>query len=337
MSRPMHDSTTPGGILRLGNSFCDARALMTAVELGLFSALREGPATQEEIRVRLGLHGRGLGDWLSLLACLGLLQRDGDRYRNGAGADRYLVRGEDSYIGGFIERSSHNLYPAWGRLADALRTGEQQSGSDFGAVLGNPQILARFIGSMDALTQLLGPQLIEAYDGWARHQSVLDIGGCRGNLVAQILGKHPHLTGAVFDMPQMGPFFAEKAAEQGLTGRASFHGGDFFADPLPSADIVIMGHVLHDWSASQREALVAKAYDSVRPGGVLLVYDRMLDRESSRVENLVISLDMLLVTDGGSEFPISELRQHALSAGFAGVRDQPLGEYDTLAVCQKAA
>jgi SAM-dependent methyltransferase len=329
------DTSGPAGILRLANSFCDAKAVLTAVELGLFTALDTGPATIEEIRGRLGLHGRGLSDWLDLLTDLTLLEKSDGRYRNGIGADRYLVCGRDSYIGGFLERSNRNLYPAWGRLALALRTGKQQSGSDFATVLTNRAVLGQFISSMDALIRVLGPQLIDAYDGWPGYRSVLDVGGCRGNLVAQIVRKFPHLRGAVFDLPEMAPFFDELVTEQGLADRLTFQGGDFFAGPLPSADIVILGHVLHDWDQEQRQELVAGAYHSVSPGGVLLVYDRMLDRDSSRVENLVISLDMLLVTEGGSEYTVAELRGHAQRAGFGPVEDRPLSDYDTLVICRK--
>ncbi|MEW2380540.1 methyltransferase [Micromonospora sp. NPDC047707] len=337
MTTTATDTSRPAGILRLANSFCDAKALLTAVELGLFTTLRAGPASVEEIRGKLGLHGRGLSDWLDLLVELRLLQEVDGRYRNGSGADRFLVRGEESYIGGFIERSNRNLYPAWGRLGEALRTGKPQSGSSFEAVVENPQILKQFIHSMDALTRVLGPQLIEAFGEWSDHASVLDVGGCRGSLAAQIVTAHPNLAGHVFDLPQMEPFFTEQAAEKGLTDRLTFHGGSFFENPLPQADIVVMGHVLHDWDRDQRKFLVEKAFHAVNPGGVLLVYDRMLDRPSSRVENLVISLDMLLVTDGGSEYPVGELREHAEAAGFVKIEDRLLGDDDTLVVARKAA
>jgi SAM-dependent methyltransferase len=329
------DTSGAAGIIRLGNAFCDAKALLTAVELGLFTILSDGPATEAEIRERLGLHGRGLSDWLELLVSLGLLVHADGAYGNGTGAARHLVRGADGYIGGFLERSNNNLYPAWGRLAEALRTGKQQSGSDFDQVVANPAILGKFINSMDALIRVLGPQLLAAYDGWAGYQSVLDVGGCRGYMTAQVVAAYPHLSGAVFDLPQMAPFFEEMVTQEGLTGKVTFHGGTFFTDPLPAADIVMIGHVLHDWDAATREFLVRKAYESVNPGGVLLVYDRMLERESSRVENLVISLDMLLVTDGGSEYTVAELRGYGESLG-ASVRDLPLGDYDTLVVLRKA-
>lgn len=334
MTSKAPDTSTPAAILRLGNTFCDAKALLTAVELGLFTVLHQGPTTVEQIRQRLGLHGRGLSDFLNLLVALGLLERTDGGYGNAAGADRYLVRGEGTYVGGFLERSNRNLYPAWGRLAEALRTGEQQSGSDFTKVLNTPAILTQFVGMMDALTQVLGPLLIKRFD-WPGSGTVLDVGGARGNLVAQVVKNQPQLTGMVFDLPQMELLFDETVSQYGLTGKVHFHGGDFFTDELPRSDVVIMGHVLHDWDPQQRHTLVAKAFHAVSPGGALLVYDRMLDDQSNQIENLVISLDMLLVTEGGSEYPVSELRTNAQAAGFMSITETPLGDYDTLMICRK--
>jgi SAM-dependent methyltransferase len=328
------DVGTAAGLLRLGNAFCDAKALLTAVELDLFGALKDGPATEEEIRERLRLHGRGLADFLHLLAALGVLVKTGEAFGNAAGAQRHLVPGGESYIGGFLQRSNRNLYPAWGRLSEALRTGKPQSGGSFAEVLERPAVLRQFIGMMDALTQQLAPALVEAFP-WSRYGSLLDVGGCRGNLAAHLVTANPGLRGHVFDLPPMAPFFAEHVEARGVADRLEFHGGDFFADPLPAADVVVLGHVLHDWDADQRRQLVRAAYAATNPGGALVVYDRMLDDDPRHVENLVISLDMLLVTDGGSEYPVQELRAAAAAAGFERITDQPLGDFDTIVVCHK--
>jgi SAM-dependent methyltransferase len=328
------DVGTAAGLLRLGNAFCDAKALLTAVELDLFGALKNGPATEEEIRERLRLHGRGLSDFLHLLAALGVLVKTGEAFGNAAGAQRHLVPGGESYIGGFLQRSNRNLYPAWGRLSEALRTGKPQSGGSFAEVLERPAVLRQFIGMMDALTQQLAPALVEAFP-WSRYGSLLDVGGCRGNLAAHLVTANPGLRGHVFDLPPMAPFFAEHVEARGVADRLEFHGGDFFADPLPAADVVVLGHVLHDWDADQRRQLVRAAYAATNPGGALVVYDRMLDDDPRHVENLVISLDMLLVTDGGSEYPVQELRAAAAEAGFERITDQPLGDFDTIIVCHK--
>jgi O-methyltransferase len=153
---------------------------------------------------------------------------------------------------------------------------------------------------MDAITQVLGPELVKALD-WSGHSSVLDVGGCRGNIVGQVVKAHPELAGHVFDLPQIEPLFTEHVAGMGLTGAIRFHGGDFFRDPLPKADLVILGHVLHDWDREQRTFLFQKALEAVNSGGALLVYDRMLDDKPDHFRNSLGSLTMLLVTEGGAE------------------------------------
>lgn len=334
MTSKVPDTSTPDGILRLGGAFREAKALLTAFELGLFTVLHHEPATEEQIRQRLGLHGRGLSDFLNLLVALGLLARTGGGYCNAAGADRYLVPGEGTYVSNFLAQVNRNHYPAWGRLAEALRTGEPQADIGFTTMLNTPALLAPFVDRMEALTNVQVPLLIESF-GWPGSGTVLDVGGARGNLVAQVVRAQPQLTGTVFDLPQMAPLFDELISQYGL-GTVHFHGGDFFTDELPQADVVIMGNVLHDWNPEQRRMLVEKAFHAVSSGGALLVYDQMLnDDPDHQVEKLIRSLHMLLITEGGSEYPVSELRINALAAGFTSVTDQPLGDYDTLMICRK--
>lgn len=329
------DTSGAPGIMQLANSFIDSRALLTGVELGLFTALSAGPASEQEIRVLLGLHGRGLRDWLELLAELGLLEHEDGRYRNAKGAASFLVEDAQYYLGEHLSRSCGKLYPAWGRLADALRTGEQQSDSNFQRALADPELLAQFVTSMDALTSQFAPDLVAAYDGWGSHQSLLDVGGCRGALAGHILQHYPKLTGTVFDLPQLAPLFEENVAGLGLDGQLTFHSGNFFTDPLPAADIVLLGHVLHDWAADQRKLLVSKAAQAVNPGGALLVYDRMEDGSAAQPRNHRASLNMLLMTETGGEYPLEELRGCAGQAGLGPVEHRQLGRFDTLVIAHK--
>ncbi|QMU78147.1 helix-turn-helix domain-containing protein [Streptacidiphilus sp. PB12-B1b] len=335
MTRTAPDVGTAAGILRLGNLFCDAKALLTAVRLDLFSALADEPAAPEELRERLGLHGRGLSDFLALLAALGLLRRDPDgRYRNADGAGRYLVPGRPGAVAGFLRGADLNLYPVYGRLTEALRTGRPQADGDFTGMLDDPVALGHFVRMMDGLTQGLGPQLIAALEG-RPYRSLLDLGGCRGHLLGQLLAARPELRGSVFDLPQMEPFFDEYLAGLGLADRAAFHPGDFFRDPLPETDVLVLGHILHDWDQEQRRQLLDKAYAAVNPGGTVLIYDRMLGEARDDIENLVASLNMLLVTEGGAEYTVSEIEAQATAAGFGSVSHRPLADYDTLVICHK--
>ncbi|MEQ4723327.1 methyltransferase [Nonomuraea sp. B19D2] len=321
-------------ILRLGNAFCEAQALLTAVELNLFTVLCDGPATEPDIRRLLNLHGRGLRDLLRLLVALGLLREEDGRYRNADVAELHLVEGRPGYVGGALLGAKANLYPLWGELTETLRSGRPRSAADgFAAMLNDPAELRRYTRMMDGALQPLVPGILKAVD-WPAHRTVLDVGGCRGDLVGQLLQAHPGLTGHVFDLPQMEPLFDEHMAELGTTGRARFHSGDFFADPLPRADVLILGHILHNWSRERREQLMRAAFKAVNPGGVLLVHDRMIDAAHPTVDNLVTSLVMALVTEEGEEYAIDELVELASSAGFASVSHQPLDHNETLVVCR---
>ncbi|GAA1255794.1 methyltransferase [Kitasatospora nipponensis] len=335
MTASVPDVGTAAGILRLGNRFCDAKALLTAVELDLFSVLDQGAATEEELRGRLALHGRGLGDFLGLLVALGLLERAGEgRYRNAEGASKYLVPGKPGAVAGFLRGADLNIYPVYAKLGEALRTGKQQAGGDFTGMLDDAVAMGHFVRMMDGLTQGLGEPLTAALAG-IEYGSLLDVGGCRGHLLGQLLAAKPGLEGHLFDLPQLEPFFHEHLAEIGRTGQAVFHPGDFFQDELPAADVLVFGHILHDWDASQRRELLAKAFRAVNPGGALLIYDRMLDEQRADIENLVASLNMLLVTDGGAEYTVAEVTEEARAAGFTTITQQPLADHDTLVLCRK--
>lgn len=332
---PAFDTSSVQGILRLGNAFSEAQTLLTAVELNLFTLLDGRLATEGEIRGGLGLNGRGLHDFLRLLVALGVLEEERGRYRNAAGAARYLVNGQDAYVGGYLLGAKANMYPLWNGLTETLRTGLPRSPADsFAAMLDDPRQLRRYARMMEGVLQPVIPQLINALD-WSRYGSVLDVGGCQGSLVGQLVTAYPGLTGHVFDLPQIEPLFDEWMAELGTAGRARFHGGDFFADPLPSADVLILGHILHNWPRDRREQLVRKAFHALSPGGVLLVHDRMLNDERADIDNLVASIIMALVTEEGAEYTLNELAELAVSAGFASVSPRQLSDNETLVVCHR--
>jgi SAM-dependent methyltransferase len=336
MADAVFDTSSVAGILRLGNAFTEAQALLTAVELDLFTMLDGNPATAEEIRARLGLSGRGLGDFLHLLVALGVLAKEEGRYRNAAGAARYLVSGQDGYVGGYLLGAKAAMYPVWNGLTETLRTGVPRSPADsFAAMLADQRELRRYARMMEGVLRPLVPHLVMALE-WSRYRSVLDVGGCQGGLVATLVTAYPGLTGSVFDLPEVEPLFDERMAELGTADVVRFHGGDFFRDPLPSSDVVILGHVLHNWPRDRRQQLVDAAYRALSPGGALLVHDRMLDDAGADIDNLVASIVMALVTEEGAEYTVGEVAGLATSAGFASVRSQPLGDNETLVICRVA-
>ena len=331
----------PADIKRLGNAFCHAKLLLTASELGLFADLdRNRGGTAAQIGARLGLHPRGSRDFLNALVALGLLGKDGDQYHNSEVSSSYLLPGGPVAMGGFLNRANRVLYPAWSRLTEALRTGEPQvpaaQAGQFERMLADPRQRTQYLEMMDSVNSLIAPRLADLFD-WPNHRRLVDVGGARGNLVAQLVRAHPHLTGCVFDLPEMADPFAEHVRTLVPDGQVTFRAGDFFADPLPEGDVLILGHVLHNWSPEERQLLIGKAFAAVRPNGWLLVYDAMLDEEPTDLARILVSINMLLVTSGGSEYPVSECRQWMAAAGFVDVHDRELGVTDTLVAGRKPA
>lgn len=231
--------------------------------------------------------------------------------------------GKPSYLGGLFEMLNARLYGFWGSLTEALRTGEPQNeaksgGNFFRALYDNPDPdpLRRFLQGMTGANRLVAP-LIARQFAWDRYQTFLDVGTAQGNLPVQLALTHPHLQGTGLDVPAVRPIFEEYVASFGLADRLRFHAADFFADPLPSADVLAMGLILEDWDLEQKRTLLAKAYSALPEGGALIIYEPMIDDE--RVANafaLLPSLNMLIELPGGFISTGSEMRGWLREAGF---------------------
>ena len=152
------------------------------------------------------------------------------------------------------------------------------------------------------------------------HSSVIDIGCAEGAVPVQLALAHAHLTGGGFDLPAIEPIFDDYVARFGLSDRLRFTGGDFFADPLPEADVLVMGHILHDWNLDEKRLLLDKAYEALPDGGALIVYEAIIDDERrSNAFGLLMSLNMLIETPGGFDYTGADCR--ALDAGGGLPRD----------------
>ncbi|MFE2108315.1 methyltransferase [Kitasatospora sp. NPDC059463] len=327
----------PGGILRLIMAFYGSRAVISAVELDLFTVLADGPLTGPDLCRSVDLHPRAAADFLDALVALGLLEREQETYRNSPEAARFLDRRKPGYVGGYARLADANLLPLWSRLTEALRTGEPQVPTDTGFFdrYSDKEAARGFLGAMDAVNSGVALRLAEAFD-WSRHSSFTDLGGARGNLAATLLREHPHLDAVCFDLPEMEPFFDEHLDALGARGtpaRVRFRAGDFFSTPLPESEVFVVGHILHFLGLEQRLELLARIRRALRPGGAVLVYDRMIDDDRrGPALSLLGSLNMLLTSTGGREYTPAECRQWLLDAGFESLRTVALGGPDTLVV-----
>jgi hypothetical protein len=310
---------------------------LSAVELGLFTELAKGPASGERLARALELHPRSAHDFFDALVALGLLERRDDEYSNTPEADFFLDRMKPSYIGGLLEMANARLYPFWGSLTEALRSGQPQneakSGGDFFETLyAEPARLGQFLHAMTGLSMGAHKAIASKFP-WDRFQTFIDVGCAEGGLPVQVALAHEHITGGGFDLPAAEPFFQEYVRSFGLEERLRFHPGDFFADPLPQADVLAMGHILHDWNLDEKKALIAKAYEALHDGGALIVFESIIDDD--RRENafgLLMSLNMLIETPGGFDYTGAECQSWLAEAGFRDTYVEHLAGPDSMVV-----
>ena len=327
-------------ILQLGYAFRGAKALMSAIELGVFTVLAENPLNGEALRGRLSIAERGARDFFDALVALGLLHRDNDgTYANAPACARYLDARKADYIGGLIENLSAREYATWGALTEALRTGRPQTGFEanahFGQLYADPERQVRFLKGMSGASLLAARRLAEKFP-WQKFNTVADIGTAEGCVPVQLSLAHPHLKAKGFDLPILENSFRVHAARHGLSDRLTFVAGDFFTGPLPTADVLVMGRVLHNWNLPTKRMLLGKAFAALPVGGALIVYERLIDdaRQDS-IAGLLSSLNMLIMTEGGFDFSAADCIGWMRDADFRDARCEPLCDTHFMIVATK--
>jgi O-methyltransferase domain/Dimerisation domain len=320
---------TADHIVQLGKAFRASKALFSAVELGVFTALAKQPLGLEALRTEAGISERGARDFFDSLVALKLLERDeAGRYHNTPQADLYLDRAKPTYLGGELDHFNKRGYPHWHSLTAALKTGKPQSvasaGNYFLDVYSDQAALEAYTDGMTSSARLVAPAIAARFP-WHRHQTVVDIGTSQGGLPVEIARAHPHLMGGGFDLPPVRPRFEAYVAKQGFSDRLSFHAGDFLRDPLPPADVLIIGRVLHNWDLATKMMLLTKAYDALPQAGALVVYERMIDDDrKSSAPALLASLNMLIMTEGGFDYTSADLIGWMQKSGFRDLRVEPV-------------
>ncbi|MBB4232124.1 methyltransferase [Rhizobium mongolense] len=328
---------TPDNIMQLGLGFWASKTTLSAIELGVFTELAAGPADLPALRARLKLHPRSARDFLDALVALKLLERDDGIYRNSPDTDLFLDRAKPSYIGGILEMANARLYGFWGSLTEALRTGEMQNESkhktDFFATLyAEPERLHGFLRAMSGISAGAAQAIAVKFD-WSKYTTFADVGAAQGMVPVAVARAHPHLKAIGFDLPTVQPIFEEFVAQQGLSDRIRFQGGNFFDDPMPNVDVIVMGHILHDWDLAEKKLLLEKAFAALPKGGAVIAYDAVIDDE--RRENafgLLMSLNMLIETPGGFDYTGVDCQAWMREAGFVSPRVVPLAGPDSMVI-----
>lgn len=324
----------PSHIMQVGMGFWPSKTVLSAVELELFTHLGEVSMSGEEIGERLGLHARGIYDFLDGLVALRFLERDGDRsagrYRNTAETAVFLDKHSPTYIGGILEMCNARLYGFWGDLTEALETGRPQNEvkhtgtAMFEELYSDPARLEQFMGAMAGISAGNFHALAETFD-FSGYETLCDVGGATGQLCTIVAGRHPHLRCTSYDLPPVAPIAERAIAAAGLGDRVSVAAGDFLAEPLPQADVITMGLILHDWNLERKMHLIRSAYEALPEGGAFIVVENLID--DARRENvfgLMMSLNMLIEFGDAFDYTGADFAGWCKDVGFRDVQILPL-------------
>ena len=330
----MADRVDPSHIMQVGTGFMASKTLLSAVELELFTRLGGEAMTGAEIAEQLGLDARAVPDFPDALVALGLLDRDGEgggaRYRNTDATAAFLDRSSPTYVGGILEMANARLYPFWGDLTQALRSGQPQNEIKhtgkpmFDELYSDPARLEQFMHAMTGISMGAFHALAEAFD-FSKYETLCDVGGATGQLSIAVASRHPHMRCTTLDLPVVEPIAKRTIDAAGLSERVTAAAGDFFADQLPNADVITMGLILHDWNLDRKMQLIQAAYDALPEGGAFIVIENIIDdARRQNVFGLLMSLNMLIEFGEAFDFTGADLERWCKEVGFERVEIIPL-------------
>ena len=322
----MNSSLDPSPILQTAFGFWNSKVLLSAVELGVFTVLRDRKLTGAELAGEIGMHPRGISDFFDALVAMKFLERDGNgasaRYSNTPLTALYLDRNDPRYIGGILEMLNGRLFKFWNDLPEALRTGKPQNETKHGdkgmfeELYADPARLEQFLGGMTGLSRLNFEAFAEKFD-FSRFKTLCDVGGATGLLSVEVAKRHPHMRCVSFDLAAVEPIAVRSIAATGLSDRVTTASGDFFTDPLPKADVITMGMILHDWNLERKKQLIRAAYEALPAGGAFVAIEALID--DARRENLfglLMSLNMLIEFGDAFDYSGADFQTWCREAGF---------------------
>jgi O-methyltransferase domain/Dimerisation domain len=323
---PMSSQLNPSAILQTAFSFWSSKVLLTAVEFGVFTTLAGRRLTGAELGSELKLHPRAIADFFDALVAMKFLERAGDgpnaRYFNTPEAALFLDEKSPRSIGGLLIMLNARLFKFWNDLPEALRTGQAQNETKHGQkgifeeLYSDLPKLEQFMGAMTGLSRINFEAFAEKFD-LSKYKTLCDVGGATGLLCIEVARRHPHLKCTSFDLPPIEPIAQKHIAAAGLSQRIGTAKGDFFKDPLPGADVVTMGMILHDWNLEKKMHLIRAAYDALPSGGALVAIEALIDdARRENVQGLLMSLNMLVEFGDAFDYSGADFRKWCGEVGF---------------------
>jgi len=295
-----------------------ARALTTAVLLGVFDALHERPATAAELAVRLGLDPLGADTLLTTLTTLGYVEADGDLVRNAPVSEQQLVRSSPDSIATFVGEQADLHWQTLALLPDAVRDGRAYAMHEQ-----RHDERERWDGYIRGLYEISRPEhdanaeLVLVEDP----RLLVDAAGGHGAFSMAMCRRHPRLRATVVDLPPAAAVGRKIVQEEGYTDRVSFREGDVFEVGLGEpADVISAFNLIHHLPEERNRELCRMARASLRPGGSFVIGDSARPEPGEQASQAgAISSILFYAWSHSRNFTPSEIRAWMQEAGFADV------------------
>ncbi len=317
--------------MEMVSAFQKSRIILTAFELDLFTCIGKGGKTSVDVAGAIQADPRGTDRLLNALCALGFLSKVDGRFMNTDLSQRYLVKGSEDYL----SRIGHslNLYRSWGSLTDAVMAGTTVLAREY-----DPVSLVNFIEAMHHRAKKTAERLVSHID-LAGVNRVLDVGGGSGVYSMAFVRAKPDLRAVVLDLPKVTELARMYIDAAGLSGSISTMNGDYNTDEFGTGyDLVFMSAIVHINSFDENAALMARAYRSLNPGGVIVIQDHIMeDDRTAPARGALFALNMLVNTRSGDTFTEGEMRQWLEKAGCVDVRRMPTGMENDLMTGKRPA
>lgn len=318
---------TPEAILAVATGFMAAKHLFVAAEIGLFSALGDGPLSLDELAQRTGVPRASVRILADAMLVLGFVVREDGRYRNTSVAHAFLSGQTTTDLRPALRFFDRISYPTWMHLEGAIRTRRGVRGD-----LSPEQWEIRSRG-IEAITAAAAQGVLDAYD-FAHCRRVLDLGGGTGSFLRVLTRHYPEIEATLFEQPAVAAVARQMLAGTPGDGRIVVVEGDFFHDPIPEGhDVVLVANVIHVFSPDHNRELLSRIRARVRPETTLLLVDFWTDASHTQPRFAALMAGEWLTASGEADcYSVEEITEWLRHTGWTVDRHQPVAGPSSLVV-----
>jgi len=322
----------------LTQGFRQSQILLTCIELGVFEALNEGPATASTVAQKISADARGLELLLNAATALDLIEKSEERFSNKPLVAACVLPGTSSTMLRSFQLQAA-FYQRWGYLAEAVQTGKRPEENRRDE---KPDSwIENFVHGLYTMAQPIAPAIAESLAlPEDRSLRVIDVGGCHGAYSMALVQRYPRLRATVFELPRVVPVAHQVIADAGMADRVTVQEGDFQQEELGQGyDLALVFGVLNGEPTEGRPALIRKVFAALNPGGQIVLRDFVLDSDrAGPPEAAIFALQMLLATDSGGLDTRADWAWWLLEAGFLPPQEIELPTWvgSSLIIAQKS-